>query len=279
MSQGLIKEIIYSASTHQKESVEIVDADWKDQYGIAIILKMKNKTVIHLNNVEIDVSFTRCSLLHIRWIDGLHILVATYENEEDEENVFIIDLSGRLLHSFLGGEAIEEIAVGKEGIWISYFDEGVYGNGISTEGLVLFDVTGNVLFRYHSDLLDRTIIDDCYALCKGAGSSVWLFPYTDFPLVEVNPRERTSRSYPIPEMLHGSHALCVRGKYAYFFDPYNADQRMFQVEIVSQETQLLGTVQGAVRGLDPSESHHFISISDHEVMLLQVLNESEYKYS
>ena len=205
--------------------------------------------------------------------------MATYENEEDEENVFIVDLAGRLLHAFHGGEAIEEIAVGKEGIWISYFDQGVYGSGISTEGLVLFDVAGNVLFRYHSDLVDRPRIDDCYALCKGAGSSVWLFPYTDFPLVEVNPGERTSRSYPIPELLHGSHALCVRGKYAYFFDPYDADQRMFQLEIGTQEPLLLGTVQGSVKGLAPFETHHFISISDQEVMLHQVLNEDKYNYS
>lgn len=278
MNEKMIKEVIYSASSHQREAIEIIDADWKDRHGIAVILQKNNKTVILLKDVEIDISFTRHSLSRIRWIDGLHILVATYGNEKDEENVFIVDLSGRLRHSFYGGEAIEEIAVGKEGVWISYFDEGVYGSGISTEGLALFDITGKVLFRYHSDLLDSIGINDCYALCKGKGSSIWLFPYTDFPLIEVHPRERTSRFYPVPEILHGSHALCVRGKYAYFFDPYDGKQILYQLKIGTQEPLLLGAVSGAVRGLGPSESHHFISISDQEVLLYQVINGDEYKY-
>lgn len=279
MNEGLTKEIIYSASARKGTSMEVVDADWKDQYGIAVILQKNKKTTIQLKGVEIDVSFTQYNISLIRWIDGLHILVATYENKKNEENVFIIDLTGRLVHSFNGGEYIEEIAVGKEGIWTSYFDQGVMGSGISTQGLVLFDSTGNVLFRYHSDLLDRPDIFDCYAICKGAGTVVWLFPYIGFPLVEINPKNRTSHAYRVPEMLHGSHALCVRGKYAYFFDPYDADQLLYQLEIGTQEPLLLGTIQGTVRGLNPSETHHFISISDQQVTLHQVLNEDEYKYS
>lgn len=152
-------------------------------------------------------SFTQYKLSMIRWIDDLHFLAATYENEEDNENVFIVDLSGCLLHSFKGGEAIEEIVVGIEGIRISYFDEGIFGSGISTEGLVLFGMAGNILSRYHSDLLNIAEIADCYALCKGKGPTVWIFPYTDFPLVEVNPKERTVRSYPVPELLRGSHVF------------------------------------------------------------------------
>lgn len=279
MNEGLTEEIIYSASSHQGESAEVVDADWRDQYGLAVILEKNKETTIQLKGIEIDISFTRCSLSRIRWIDDFHILLATYENEKNKENIFITDLTGRLLHSFNGGEAFEDIAVGKEGIWISYYDQGVMGRGISTQGLVLFDITGKVLFRYHSDLLDRPDIFDCYAICKGAGTVLWLFPYIGFPLVEINPKKRTSHVYQVPEMLHGAHALCVRGKYAYFFNPYVTDQLVYQLKIGTQEPLLLGTIQGAVRGLNPSENHHFISISDHQVTLHQVLNEDEYKYS
>lgn len=278
MSQILNKKIIYEASSQLGESVEIVDADWKDKYGLAVILRKNNKTVVQLNGVEATLSFTPHKLSMIRWIDDIYILVATYENGENKRNVFVVDLSGRLLHSFKGGEAIEEVVVGKEGIWISYFDEGIFGNGISSEGLVLFDMAGTILLRYHSDLLNSGEIVDCYALCKGKGSTVWIFPYTDFPLVEVKLKERTVRSYPVPELLHGSHALCVRGKYAYFFDPYHSNQKMYQLKIGTQEPLLLGTVQGAARGLGPSETNHFISVSpDQEVVLYQVINEDEYR--
>lgn len=278
MSQTFIKEVIYTAPSQLGKPVEIVDADWKDKYGLAVILRRHNKTVVQLNGVETTVGFTQYKLSMIRWIDDNHFLAATYES--DNENVFIVDLSGRLLHSFNGGEAFEEIVVGKEGIWISYFDEGIFGNGISTEGLVLFNMTGNILFRYHSDLLNSSEIADCYALSKGKGATVWIFPYTDFPLVEINSKERTVRSYSVPELLHGSHALCIRGRYAYFFDPYNSNQKMYQLKIGNQEPLLLGTVQGAVRGLDSSETSHFISVSpDQEVVLYQVINEDEYRYT
>lgn len=175
MSYGLAEDITYSDFDYQKKSVEVVDADWKGRYGIAVIFKNKNRTAIHLKEVEIK--------------------------------------------------------------------------------------------------------DTAMPFARERGDSVWLFSYTDFPLVEVNPRERTSRSYPIPEILHGSHALCVRGRYAYFFDPYEAKQLMYQLKIGTLEPLLLGTVEGAIRRLDPSETYHFISTSDQEVMLHQVLNEDEYKYS
>lgn len=87
------------------------------------------------------------------------------------------------------------------------------------------------------------------------------------------------RTVLFSKLLHGSHALCIRGRYAYFFDPYHSNQKVYQLEIGKQEPYLLGTVQGAVRGLDPSETSHFISVSpNQEVVLYQVINEDEYRY-
>lgn len=271
MRSELTKKTIFIETSQQERSVETVDADWKDKYGLALLSRKKKKTFIQVKGVEIGVDFTEHSLSRIRWVDNLHLLVATYEQEEDNVNVFIIDLAGHLLHSFHGGESIQEIAVGSEGIWISYFDEGVFGSGISTEGLVLFDKTGQLLFRYHSDLVEQPGIADCYAICTGSASTAWLFPYTDFPLVEVNPKERTFRSYPVPAMLHGADAICVKGMYAYFFNPYGAAPKLYEWQIGTQEPLLLGTIQGTVRGLDPSEINHFISITDREVTLYQVI--------
>lgn len=279
MSQTLIKEIIYVATSQLGEPVEIVDADWKDEFGLAVLTRWNDKNVVQLNDIETTVSFIPYKLSMIRWIDDNHFLAATYENAEDKENVFVLDMSGRLLHSFNGGEAFEDIVVGKEGIWISYFDEGIFGNGISTEGLVLFDMAGNILLRYHSDLVNIDEIADCYALCKGEGETVWIFPYTDFPLVEINSVDRTVRFYSVPELLRGSHAICIRGKYAYFFDPYNSNQKLYQLKIGAQEPLLLGTIQGAVRGLASSQTSHFISVSpDQEVILYQVNNEEEHRH-
>lgn len=278
MNEKLVEEIIYSAESSKAIKQEIIDADWKQGCGLALLLKKENKFAVVLNEKKVPICFPTEELGFIRWIDRSTILVAAYSDENEKENLFVMDLDGAITHSFHAGMDIENIAVGKEGVWVSYFYKGVMGAGISTEGLVLFDVTGKILFRYRSDLLDRPEILDCYAICKGKGSTIWIFPYTDFPLVLVNPKERTSRSYSIPEKLRGSHGLCIKGKFAYFFDPYNTDQQLYQLEIGKQEPQLLGTLQGRARGLGPSEPWHFISITEQQVVLYQVLNEDEYDF-
>lgn len=278
MNEKLIEEIIYSVDVPPAIHQEIIDADWKEGCGLALLLKKEKKREVLVNEKEVPICLPSEELGFIRWINRNTILVAAYGDENGEENLFVMNLNGEIIHSFHGGMATESIAVGKEGIWVSYFDEGTMGTGISTEGLVLFDVTGKVLFRYHSDLLDSPEIFDCYAIGKGKGSTLWLFPYTDFPLVLVNPKERTSRSYSVPEKLRGSHGLCIRGKFAYFFDPYNSNRELYQLKIGEQEPQLIGTLQGRARGLDPSESCHFIAITEQQVLLYQVLNEDEYNF-
>lgn len=270
MNEMLEEKQLYALVVEKETSDHVIDADWQDDYGLAVVLKRGTEQVVELNGRAIDTSFIQKSVSHIRWIDADKILLA-------EDKIMIIDGSGQLLQSFDAGVAIEGIVTGKEGIWVSYFDEGV-GTGIADEGLRLFDLTGNTLFRYHSDLLDRPSIFDCYGLCKGKGATVWILPYTDFPLVEVNPEARTAHTYTIPEALHGSAAICVRGKYAYFFSPYQSSGLLYQLEIGTQEPRLLGKNTGRMRGLGLAEDSHFLAVSDREVKLCKVLNNEEFDY-
>lgn len=101
----------------------------------------------------------------------------------------IHDANGALRSRVELGDAIESIQTVVDGrIWVSYFDEGVFGGGIGRQGLVCFDSSGKHLFKYadfaeHNDL---PMICDCYALNVDANGAVWLNYYTDFPLVRVN---------------------------------------------------------------------------------------------
>lgn len=270
MNEMLEEKQLYALVVEKETSDHVIDADWQDDYGLAVVLKRGTEQVVELNGRAIDTSIIQKSVSHIRWIDADTILIA-------EEKILIINANGQLLRSFDAGLAIEGIVAGKEGIWVSYFDEGV-GTGIADEGLRLFDFTGNTLFRYHSDLLDRPSIFDCYALCKGKGATVWILPYTDFPLVEVNPEARTARTYSILEVLHGSAAICVRGKYAYFFSPYQSEGMLYQLKIGTEEPLLLGKVEGRLRGMGPAEDSHFIAVSDRDVRLYKILNNEEFNY-
>lgn len=215
----IIETILYSKQINDNK-VKVVDCDWTDNYGLILILKDNRKFIVQIGEQQIKLSNFNitCDYPLVRWIDYNHFLVADARNDSNTDNVYILKLDGTILNSFNCGDGIEDIVVSKEGIWISYFDEGVFGKGISTEGLVLFSYEGTPLFRYHSDLMEGPPIVDCYAICKGNSPSLWLFPYTDFPLLKVTPSKKTIESYKVPKVLHGSNGICVRGKFAYLID-------------------------------------------------------------
>ena len=269
---------VYSKENTSLSSYEIIDADWNDEFGLVVILQEKEEFKVVYNdntfipNIELYYPI-------IRWIDNDTLVIANPRTESNEDNVFIFNLLGTILGSFNCGDGIEDLEVSKEGIWISYFDEGVFGTGLSTEGLVLVDFSGNVIFRFHSDLLNAPSIEDCYAICKGQGNTIWLFPYMEFPLVQVFPESRIVKSYKVPKKLHGSSAICVRGKYSYFYNSYSSDGEFICWEIGKKQVQSIGNFNGVTRGLGNSEINHFISISEETIKLLRIHNVDEYNFS
>ena len=70
-------------------------------------------------------------------------------------------------------------------IWISYFDEGVFGNTrLGQSGLVCLDDRGGCDFDFATLVSDEVpSIDDCYAMNVCSNREVRLCYYTDFPLV------------------------------------------------------------------------------------------------
>jgi hypothetical protein len=99
------------------------------------------------------------------------------------------DASGALHSAVELGDAIESVQTTTNGrIWVSYFDEGVFGGGIGRQGLVCFDSSGKTVFKY-GDFAEQNnlpMICDCYALNVDMSGDVWLNYYTDFPLVRLH---------------------------------------------------------------------------------------------
>jgi len=98
------------------------------------------------------------------------------------------DASGHFLRSIDLGDASEDIqTTSDEKIWVSYFDEGVFGSGIGQQGAVCFGAAGIPEFKY-GEFAERAglpFIADCYAMNVAAPGDVWLNYYTDFPLVHL----------------------------------------------------------------------------------------------
>ncbi|EHG6165306.1 hypothetical protein [Escherichia fergusonii] len=148
----------------------------------------------------------------IQFIDNQHILLvgarSRFENGEGEKNAAIYTMDGRLVRRFTLGDGIEDVSVTEKGeIWVSYFDEGVFGNfgwqiPMGQNGLVKYDLYGNVLWEQN-----ECCIFDCYTLNVDNAASVWFYYYADFELVHI--KNSTFTRYEIPVEGMSCFAVCL----------------------------------------------------------------------
>ncbi len=103
-----------------------------------------------------------------------------------DHNARIFDRSGQSIGSFTIGDGVEDVQTTRDAeIWVSYFDEGVFGDEpMGANGLNCFDPSGKLVFGYEpSGGLDH--ICDCYALNVPNDDDVWFYYYTEFRLVRL----------------------------------------------------------------------------------------------
>ncbi|MEW9183188.1 hypothetical protein AB2553_23040 [Bacillus mycoides] len=168
-------------SLDYKQNVILLVQDNTDQPCI-IYLDKNNVNISKFNlNVDIDVESVRCmQRIGERWL-----LIFNYE----DDNAVIYNSDGSEHCKFYAGEGIQDCQVDvNEDIWISYCDEGVFGESlIGANGIVAFDSTGHLIFNNYDQYVERfnvPPIDDCYAMNVIDGD-VWLYYYSEFPLVQM----------------------------------------------------------------------------------------------
>ena len=122
---------------------------------------------------------------------GNEWLLTCHRARKGEPNGVVYSENGAPMRSFFLGDGIESVQTTPNGeaIWVSYFDEGVYGGGeLEQNGLVCFDRDGSPVLRFaslpHGDL-DVPTIDDCYALNVVSDTETWVYYYNAFPLVRI----------------------------------------------------------------------------------------------
>jgi hypothetical protein len=139
-----------------------------------------------------------------RWRDG-----------KGEHNAVILEPNGDTAGTFCAGDGIQSAQVSPTGaIWISYFDEGVFGNfgwgadgtptPLGAPGLVRWSLSGEKEWEYRPPE-GFGGIDDCYAMNLD-GETVWICYYSDFPIVRI---ERDGIAKGWPSVASGAHALAV----------------------------------------------------------------------
>lgn len=155
------------------------------------------------------------------------LLVRGRADDEHDENAHVYDADARPLRSFHAGDGIQDVQATADGqIWVSYFDEGVFsGMSLGRSGLVRLDAQGECEFRFpgdHGGMLPGIV--DCYALNVASNREVWLYYYTDFPLVKLVDGKVESVWSGVP--VKGSPAFAIRAGMAIFVGGYEDHERL-----------------------------------------------------
>lgn len=146
-------------------------------------------------------------------------------------NAFVLDPTGKCLNSFHGGSSIMDVQCDTQNrIWISYFDEGVFGNhgwnspgpsGLGSGGLVCLSEDGTVLWSHNNmEIAPERFIDDCYAL-NVIGRDACFYFYSDFVLGQIADFEAKPIYHEVP--VSGSHAFAKRGQFLAFSAQYREE--------------------------------------------------------
>ena len=139
---------------------------------------------------ELDLTFPLVDLFP----DG-RVLVAAARSQwrgrdDYDKNGVVIDPWTGKQTRFLLGDGIEALSIDSLGrIWVSYFDEGIFGNfgwggpgpaPIGAAGLNCFTDDGDILWSFPIGSMA-----DCYAM-NVRRETAWVYFYTDFPLCRVS---------------------------------------------------------------------------------------------
>lgn len=118
------------------------------------------------------------------------------ENNDFDLNGKIFDPDGHETITFLAGDGIEALSVDDQSrIFISYFDEGVFGNlgwgsdpgptGPGAGGLNCFNDQGECIWQFNNIDGEGKFISDCYAM-NITGSQTYIYYYSDFELCRID---------------------------------------------------------------------------------------------
>ncbi|VXB19706.1 conserved hypothetical protein [Exiguobacterium sp. 8H] len=194
------------------DEIEVVDSDARKSLGSARLVKTNHQFYIHWNGLIMD--FKRHEYVAgIRIIDENHLFIWAFTLEGEPINAWVLDADGDIKHSFHAGNAIAVVVINETGIWIGYGDEGIFGEGVSTEALVCLSTEGAVRFRYNQEIRKAPVLHDCDVMCASE-KGVWVISSIDGRLVHVQVDGRID-SYPMPRHLLDCSSLTIENGVAY----------------------------------------------------------------
>jgi len=152
--------------------------------------------------------------------------------EDVDKNARIYDLNGNLKRDFVAGDGIQDVKVNRKGlIWISYFDEGIFGNygwekPIGYPGLISWDNKGEKVWEFEPTG-DLDHMADCYAMNIDSDDKVWFYYYTEFKVIKLNEKNE----FEVWDCdLSGSSSINIANNRILMADGYDGDDfQLFEI--------------------------------------------------
>lgn len=154
-----------------------------------------------------------------------------------EKNAVEYSWEGNELGRFTLGDGIETVRTTPNGsIWVSYFDEGVFGNygwggpgpaPIGASGFVRFDAAGNEQHAYSAHTAGTDTMCDAYAVNVVDDDEAWVYFYDEFSIVRIC--HGTYKTWTFGES--GAHGLAVDGARALLYGAYKQRNLLRLVEL------------------------------------------------
>jgi hypothetical protein len=170
--------------------------------------------------LQLDNPFPRFDRFGAGW------LVVAARCRDGEANARLFGEQGSMARMFCLGDGIKHVQCdGARGIWVGYFDEGVFGNqgwkpntllDAPMLGINRFDENGLMTWA-HTD----PELYDCYAM-NVASDAVWACYYSNFPILRI---DRDGRTQHWESDKAGAHFLAVDGEHAVLLSGYGEETR------------------------------------------------------
>jgi hypothetical protein len=156
----------------------------------------------------------------------------------------VVNADGAVQRTIDLGVGIEDVQIAESEIWVSYFDEGVFSDR-GEPGLACFDWTGSRTFSFREveSTGPETIVPDiadCYALNVVAPADVWLYYYTEFPLVHLRGRRVEGVWMPTPVI--GAQAVAVHEPHVVFLGNYGSPSSALRYDLRTRAVTELRSV-------------------------------------
>ncbi len=199
----------------------------------SFVNKPNNFRVQHLTEhgwVVCDLQETRQNMHYAQPLpSNKWVVVRGRSGGNTDGNGHFYSAQGELIRTIALGDGIQDVQTTADGqLWVSYFDQGIFGDTtFGHTGLACFGTDDRLLFDFNR--LTEGMVADCYSFNAVSNDEVWLCPYTDFPIVKIKDRQISNKWDTNP--VCGSHAFAVCKDRILFSGSYSERGKLFVVSL------------------------------------------------